>query len=191
MSLADLQEDMAAESRAVAGLALGGDVPLAVAAYIKVGGAPRRRCTCRAARLAPCLARVPCVRFARRTHPHACPLQVLEASVRDTEDRCAALQRDALACADSERRARASLAAARGEAAAAERALQQQTRRLQALEGLRLQDVQVRGPRRGRPLAGRPGVGVRQRLALQLASSAHAAGARSRRHLQIMRTATP
>jgi hypothetical protein len=68
---------------------------------------------------------------------------VLERSVEDGEARCQQLAADTLSAAGAERAARAALAAAREGAAAAERALQQQTRRLHALEGIRLQDVQV------------------------------------------------
>lgn len=72
-------------------------------------------------------------------------LKVLEHAVEDGEARCLALRRDAAAAADAERRARQAAAGAHEAAGAAERALQQQTRRLHALEGMRLQDVQVRG----------------------------------------------
>jgi hypothetical protein len=79
---------------------------------------------------------------------------VLEHAVQDSEARCKQLQRDVLAAADAERAARHALAAAHEQAGLAERALQQQTRRLQALEGMRLQDLQVAG--RG-PAAPQPG----------------------------------
>lgn len=61
----------------------------------------------------------------------------------DGESRCQQLQRDALSAAGSERATRQALGRAHEQAAAAERALQQQTRRLRALEGMRLQDIQV------------------------------------------------
>jgi len=70
-------------------------------------------------------------------------LQVLEHSVNEGEAQCKALQRDTLAAADAERIARQALAAAHEQAGLAERALQQQTRRLHTLEGMRLQDITV------------------------------------------------
>ncbi len=71
-------------------------------------------------------------------------IKVLEHSVQDSEARCQSLQRDALAAANAERGARQALTAAHEQAGLAERALQQQTRRLHALEALRLQDIRVR-----------------------------------------------
>lgn len=70
-------------------------------------------------------------------------LKMLEHAVDDGEERCEALRREALLAAEAERAARRAAADAHEAAAMAERALQQQTRRLHALEGMRLQDVRV------------------------------------------------
>lgn len=69
--------------------------------------------------------------------------QVLEHAIYDCEERCRSLQKEGVSAQQSVSEARQQAAVLREQQLPTERALQQQMRRVHALEGLRLQDIQV------------------------------------------------